>query len=76
MSSAAKRLEALIREHVPQDKQPDFLGLLKEAQHCVRVEVVNAIAQETSEGRWCATELKQFADYMGKVLLKQNKEKL
>ncbi len=72
MTKPIARLQALIKETVPVDKQADFTTLLKEYRHSVVQEIAAEICRLTHEdgSRWKATELMQFAVFSRGHLIK------
>ncbi len=74
MPTSLSRLQSLIKECVPEAKQPDFNTLLGEFRYSVVRDVMSEIAVLTGEptSRWNATELKQFSDYLQRYLLKSS----
>lgn len=72
MTTPLTRIQALIKDCVPEDKQPDFNTLLKEYRHSVVQEVAVEACKLTSDrgSRWHATELIQFTTHFRAHLLK------
>jgi len=70
MTTPLSRLQALVKECVPEAKQPDFITLLGDFQHFVIRDVVAEIAILTGDGRWNTTELRQFSTFLRSHLLK------
>jgi hypothetical protein len=69
MTTPLSRLQALVKECVPEAKQPDFITLLGDFQHSVIRDVVAEIDALTTS-TWNATELRQFSNYLRSHLLK------
>jgi len=74
MTTAQSRLQTMIKECVPESKQPDFNTMLGEFRFSVVRDIAAEIATLTGEptSRWNATELKQFSDYLQRYLLKSS----
>ena len=74
MTTPLSRLQALVKECVPEANQPDFNALLGEFRFSVVRDIAAEIAILTGEpdSRWHATELKQFSDYLQRYLLKSS----
>ncbi len=72
MTKPIARLQTLIKESVPPEKQADFNTLLKEYRHSVVQEIAVEACRLTGdkESRWHATELIQFTTHFRAHLLK------